>query len=325
MKICRRQFLNLARGTAATTVVASPARAQAYPSRPVRLIVGFSAGQSLDVTARIMGHWLSERFGQSFIVENRPGAASNIAASAVARATPDGHTLLVCATVNTINATLYPNLDFDFSRDFGAVASFARVPLVMEVNPAFPPKTVAELIAYAKANPGKITMASAGKGTVPHISGELFKILTGTDMLQVVYRGAGEALTDLLGGRVDVMFDNMPSSIGHIRAGSLWPLGVTGATRWEGLPGVPTVQETVPGFETSAWSGLVAPRRTPPEIIGALNVATNAAHANAALIAQLRELGASALSLSPSEFDKFIAEQTQRWAKVIKLAGIKLD
>ena len=259
----RRQFLHLASGAVALPALSRIASAQTYPTRPVRLVVGFAAGQAIDILARLIAQSLSERFGQQFIVENRPGGGGNIATEAVVRAPPDGYTLLAVGSNNMINATLYEKLNFDFIRDIALVASIYRVPQVMEVNPSFPAKTLPELIAYAKANPGKINFASAGNGSVAHVTAELFKMMAGVNMQHVPYRGAAPALTDLLGGQVHLMFDNMPSSIEHIRAGRLRPLAVTATARLEGLPDVPTVADFLPGFETSAWAGIGAPKNTP--------------------------------------------------------------
>jgi tripartite-type tricarboxylate transporter receptor subunit TctC len=323
MKLPRRQFLHLAAGVAVLSAASRSARAQAYPARPVRVIVGFAAGQAIDIVTRIVGQVLSERLGQQFIIENRPGAGGNIGTEAVVRAPPDGYTLLAVGSNNMINATLYEKLNYDFIRDIAPVASIYRVPQVMEVNPSFPAKTVPEFIAYAKANPGKISFASAGSGSVAHVTGELFKMMAGVDMLHVPYRGAAPALTDLLGGQVHVMFDNMPSSIEHIRAGRLRPLAVTAATRLEGLPDIPTVGDFVSGFETSAWAGIGAPKDTPVEIIDKLNRETNAAVADPKIKARFADLGGMVLALSPTEYGKRIAEETEKWGKVIKFAGIK--
>jgi tripartite-type tricarboxylate transporter receptor subunit TctC len=323
MKLPRRQFLHLAAGVAVLSAASRSARAQAYPTRPVRVIVGFAAGQAIDIVTRIVGQVLSERLGQQFIIENRPGAGGNIGTEAVVRAPPDGYTLLAVGSNNMINATLYEKLNYDFIRDIAPVASIYRVPQVMEVNPSFPAKTVPEFIAYAKANPGKISFASAGSGSVAHVTGELFKMMAGVDMLHVPYRGAAPALTDLLGGQVHVMFDNMPSSIEHIRAGRLRPLAVTAATRLEGLPDIPTVGDFVPGFETSAWAGIGAPKDTPVEIIDKINREINAALADPKIKARFADLGGTVLALSPTEYGKRIAEETEKWGKVIKFAGIK--
>jgi tripartite-type tricarboxylate transporter receptor subunit TctC len=322
----RRRFLRLAAGAAALPAGMSRiARAQVYPTRPVRLIVGFAAGQAIDITTRIIGQWLSDRLGQQFIVENRPGGGGNVGTEAVAHAPPDGYTLLAVGSNNMINATLYEKLNYNFIRDIAPVASIARVPQVMEVNPSFQAKTVPEFIAYAKANPGKITFASAGIGSVAHVTGELFKMMTGVNMLHVPYRGAAPALTDLLGGQVDVMFDNMPSSIEHIRAERLRPLAVTAATRLESLPDTPTVADFIPGFETSAWGGIGAPKGTPTEIINKLNREINAGLADLKLKTRFADLGAIVLALSPIEYGKRIAEETDKWAKVIKFSGAKAN
>ena len=319
----RRQFLHLAAGAAALPAVSRIARAQTYPTRPVRIIVGFPPGGAADIAARLMGQWLSERLGQPFVIENRPGAGSNIATEAVVRAPADGYTLLLVSTSNAINATLYDKLNFNFIRDIAPVAGIIRVPHVMEVNPSVPAKTVPEFIAYAKANPGKINMASAGIGAAPHVSGELFKMMTGVDMVHVPYRGAAPALTDLLGGQVQVMFDTMPSSIEYIRAGKLRALAVTTATRSEALPDIPTVGDFVPGYEASAWYGVGAPKNTPAEIVDKLNKEINAGLADPKMKARLADLGGTVLAGSPADFGKLIADETEKWAKVVKFAGIK--
>ena len=325
MKLPRRQFLHLAAGAAVLPAVASIAAAQTYPTRPVRLVVGFAAGQAIDILARLIAQSLSERFGQQFIVENRPGGGGNIATEAVVRAPPDGYTLLAVGSNNMINATLYEKLNFDFIRDIALVASIYRVPQVMEVNPSFPAKTLPELIAYAKANPGKINCASAGNGSVAHVTAELFKMMAGVNMQHVPYRGAAPALTDLLGGQVHLMFDNMPSSIEHIRAGRLRPLAVTATARLEGLPDVPTVADFLPGFETSAWAGIGAPKNTPAEIIDQLNRETNAALADPKLKARVADLGGMVFPLSPAEYEKRVAEETEKWGKVVKFSGARPD
>jgi tripartite-type tricarboxylate transporter receptor subunit TctC len=321
----RRQFLHMAAGAAALPAVSRFAWAQAYPTRPVRLIVGFAPGQALDITTRMIGQWLSERLGQQFIVENRPGAGGNIGTEAVVRAPPDGYMLLAIGSNNMINATLYEKLNFNFIRDIAPVASVARVPQVMEVTPSFPAKTVPEFIVYAKANPGKVSFASAGNGSVVHVTGELFKMMTGVNMLHVPYRGAALALTDLIGGQVDVMFDNMPSSIEHIRAGRLRPLAVSTTSRLDSLPDIPTVGDFVPGFETSAWGGIGAPRDTPAEIINKLNREINAGLVDPKMNARLADLGGLVLPLSPAEYGRRIAEETEKWGKVIKFSGAKAD
>jgi tripartite-type tricarboxylate transporter receptor subunit TctC len=325
MKLPRRQLLHLTAGAAVFSAVSRVARAQGYPSRPVRIIVGFAPGQAIDIVTRMIGQWLSERLGQQFIIENRPGAGGNIATETVVRAPPDGYTLLAIGSNNMINATLYEKLNYNFIRDIAPVASIYRVSQVMEVNPSFPAKTVPEFIAYAKAHPGQISFASAGNGSVAHVTGELFKMMTGVNMLHVPYRGAPPALTDLIGGQVHVMFDNMPSSIEHIRAGRLRPLAVTATARWQGLPDVPTLGDFVPGFETSAWAGIGAPKNTPAEIIDTLNRDINAALADPTIKARFAELGGEVLALSPNEYGKRIAEETEKWAKVIKFSGAKPD
>jgi tripartite-type tricarboxylate transporter receptor subunit TctC len=325
MKLFRRQFLHLAAGAAALPAVSRIARAQAYPARPVRIIVGFAPGQAIDIVTRIIGQWLSERLGQQFIIENRPGAGGNIATEAVVRAPPDGYTLLAIGSNNMINATLYEKLNYNFIRDIAPVASIYRVSQVMEVNPSFPAKTVQEFIAHAKAHPGEISFASAGNGSVAHVTGELFKMMTGVNMLHVPYRGAPPALTDLIAGQVHVMFDNMPSSIEHIRAGRLRPLAVTATTRLEALPDVPPLADFVPGFETSAWAGIGAPKDTPAEIIDKLNREINGGLVDPKIKARIADLGGMVLALSPTEYGKRIAEETEKWAKVIKFSGAKPD
>jgi tripartite-type tricarboxylate transporter receptor subunit TctC len=322
MKLPRRRFVYLAAGAAAVPALSRPAD---YPTRPVRLIVGFAPGQAIDITTRMIGQWLSERLGQQFIVENRPGAGGNIGTEAVVRAPPDGYMLLAIGSNNMINATLYEKLNFNFIRDIAPVASVARVPQVMEVTPSFPAKTVPEFIAYANANPGKVSFASAGNGSVAHVTGELFKMMTGVNMLHVPYRGAALALTDLIAGQVDLMFDNMPSSIEYIRAGRLRPLAVSTTTRLESLPDIPTVGDFVPGFETSAWGGIGAPSGTPAEIIDKLNQEINAALADPKMNARLSDLGGLVLPLSPFEYGRRIAEETVKWGKVIKFSGAKAD
>ena len=321
----RRQFLHLPSGAVALPALSRIASAQTYPTRPVRLVVGFAAGQAIDILARLIAQSLSERFGQQFVVENRPGGGGNIATEAVVRAPPDGYTLLAVGSNNMINATLYEKLNFDFIRDIALVASIYRVPQVMEVNPSFPAKTLPELVAYAKANPGKINFASAGNGSVAHVTAELFKMMAGVNMQHVPYRGAAPALTDLLGGQVHLMFDNMPSSIEHIRAGRLRPLAVTATARLEGLPDVPTVADFLPGFETSAWAGIGAPKNTPAEIIDQLNRETNAALADPKLKARVADLGGMVFPLSPAEYEKRVAEETEKWGKVVKFSGARPD
>jgi tripartite-type tricarboxylate transporter receptor subunit TctC len=323
MKLPRRQFLHLAAGAAALTAVSRTAWPQAYPTRPVRVIVGQAAGSGSDTAARLIGQWLSERLGQQFIIENRPGAAGNIATEAVVRAPPDGHTLLLVNTGNAINATLYDKLNFNFIRDIAPVAGIFRVPQVMEVNPSVPAKTVSEFIAYAKANPGKVNMASAGIGSVHHVAGELFKFMTGVDMVHVPYRGTTPALTDLLAGQAQVMFDVTPTSTPHIRAGKLRALAVTTATRADVLPEIPIMGDFVPGYEASAWLGFGAPKDTPAAIIGMLNREVNAGLADPAIKTRIADLGGTVLAISPVEFGKLITDETEKWAKVVKFANIR--
>jgi tripartite-type tricarboxylate transporter receptor subunit TctC len=323
MKLPRRKLLHLAAGAAALPAASAIARAQAYPSRPVRMIVGFPAGQAIDIVARLMAQWLQERLGQPFVVENRPGAGGNVGAEAVARTAADGYTLLIVASNNVINSTLYGTQSFDFARDIAPIATFGRGFQVMEVNPSLPVRTVPEFIAYAKANPGKLNMASAGNGSVTHVSGELFKMMTGVDMLHVPYRGSAPALTDLISGQVQVMFDNLPSSIEHIRAGRLRALAVTPATRSEALPDVPTISESVPGYVGGGWTGIGAPSNTPAEIIEMLNLEINAALADPKIRGRLEHMGSPVLSMSPASFRQLIAAETEKWGKVVKFAGIK--
>jgi tripartite-type tricarboxylate transporter receptor subunit TctC len=323
VKLPRRQFLLLAASAAALPAVSRVARAQTYPTRPVRLIASYPAGGSADIHARLLGQALSERLGQPFIIENRPGANGNIGTESVVRAPPDGYTLLLIGAFNAFNATLYDNLNFNFIRDIAPVASIDRVPYIMEVNPTVPAKTVPEFIAYAKANPGKINMASGGIGSPQHVAGELFKFVAGVDLFHVPYRGSAPALTDLLGGQVQVMFDPVASSIGYVRTGKLTALAVTTATRQEVLPDIPTVSEFVPGYEASGWLGIGTPRNTPKEIIDKLNKEINASLLDPEIKARIANLGDTVLILSPAEFGKLIVEDTEKWAKVIKFAGIK--
>jgi tripartite-type tricarboxylate transporter receptor subunit TctC len=320
MKLPRRNFLHLAAGAAALPAVSSIARAQAYPSRPARIIVGFPAGGTQDIIARLIGQWLSERLGQQFVVENRAGAGGNVGAEAVARATADGYTLLLVGQPNAVNATLYDKLNFNFINDIASIASIIRVAQVIVVNPSVPAKTLPEFIAYAKANPGKVTMASSGP---PHIAGELFKMAAGVDLLHVPYRGGGPALTDLLGGQVHVYFGSMPETIQYIRAGTLRALAVTTATRSETVPDLPVAADFVPGYETSSWYGLGAPKSTPSEIIERLNKEINAALADPRIKAKLAELGGTVLPGSAADFGKLIADETEKWGKVIRAANIK--
>jgi tripartite-type tricarboxylate transporter receptor subunit TctC len=325
MKLPRRKFLHLAAGAAALPAMSRLARAQAYPSRPVRLIVGYPAGGPADTVARLTAQWLSDRLGQQVVVENRVGAASNIAAEAVVRSPPDGYTLLYVTISNAVNATLYDKLSFDLMRDLVPIASITRSPGVLEVNPSFPAQTVPEFIAYAKANPGKINMASAGPGSAPHLYTELFKMMTGVDVVQVHYRGSGPALPDLLSGQVDAMFDPIASSISHIRAGKVRPLAVTTATRLEVLPDVPTVGDFVPGYEASGWYGIAAPKNTPAEIVARLNSEVNAALADPRMRALFADVGTAVLPGSPADFGKLLADDTEKWGKVIRAANIRVE
>jgi tripartite-type tricarboxylate transporter receptor subunit TctC len=323
MKLPRRQFLHLAAGAAALPAASRIARAQTYPSRPVRVIVGVPAGGSTDITARLIGQWLSDRFGQQFIFENRVGAGGNIAAEAVVRAPPDGYTFLIVGASNTINTTFYDKLSFDLVGDIAPVAGVVRIPLVMEVHPSVPAATVPEFIAYAKANPGKINMGSAGNGHLGHVSGELFKMMSGVDMLHVPYRGEAPALADLLGGHVQVMFGGVTPSLDHFRTGMLRPLAVTTTERLNLLPQTPTMSEILPGYEASGWTGVGAPRGTPSVIIEKLNKEINAGLGHPSLLARFAELGITVVGGSPSDFGTLIAEETAKWAKVIRFAGIK--
>jgi tripartite-type tricarboxylate transporter receptor subunit TctC len=321
--VVQRTSRNGSSGAAALPAVSRIARAQAYPSRPVRIIAGFAPGGGVDIVARLIGQWLSERLGQQFIIENRPGAGTNIATEAVVRAPPDGYTLLLVGPTHTVNATLYERLNYNFIRDIAPIASINREPLVMVVNPSVPAKTVTEFIAYAKAHPGKLNMASSGIGTSVHVGGELFKMMTGIDMLHVPYRGAAPAITDLIGGRVQVMFATLPSSIEYIRAGNLRALAVTTAKRTPVLPDVPTVSDVLPGYEASAFYGVGAPRNTPAEIVDKLNKEINAGLADSGMKARLADLGGTVLPGSSADFGKLIAEETDKWAKVIQAGGIK--
>jgi tripartite-type tricarboxylate transporter receptor subunit TctC len=325
MKLPRRQFLRLAAGAAALPAVPRVAWAQAYPSRPVRILVGFTAGGNFDIVARLMGEWLSEQLHQPFIVENRPGASTNIATEAVVRAPADGYTLLLGGATNAINATFYKKLNFNFIRDIAPVAGIIRFPNVMEVTPSFPAKTVPEFIAYATANPGKINMGSSGNGTTQHLAGELFKLMTGVNLVHVPYRGAPQALMDLIGGQVQVSFDPLPASIEYIKSGKLRALALTTATRSEALPDLPTVSDFVPGYEASGWNGICVPTNTPVEIIEKLNKVINAGLADPKMKARLADLGATALAGSSADFGKLIADETEKWGKVIRTANIKSD
>jgi tripartite-type tricarboxylate transporter receptor subunit TctC len=325
MKLPRRGFLHLTASAAALPLASSIAAAEPYPTRPVHLIVGFAAGQSIDIVARLMAQWLSERLGQQFVVENRQGAGGNIAAEAVVRAPADGYTLLVIGANFAINVALYEKLNYNLLRDIVPIGGIYRVIQVMEVNPSFPAATVPEFIAYARANPGKINFASAGSGSVAHVTGELFKMMTGINMQHVPYRGAPAALTDLLSGQVQVMFDNLPTSIDHVKAGRLRALGVTSTTRWPALPDVPTVADFVPGFETSAWAGLGAPKGTPSEIIELLNREINAGLADPKITAKIAAIGGVVLPGSSADFAKFIADETEKWTKVVKFSGARAE
>jgi tripartite-type tricarboxylate transporter receptor subunit TctC len=323
----RRQFLHLAAGAAALPAISREARAQSYPVKPVRIVVGFASGGIADVFARLIGQWLSERMGQQFIIENRTGAGSNLAMEAVAKSKPDGYTLASIGGTNVVNATLYKNLNFNFIKDIVPVASLYRnSPTVIVVNPSFPAKTIPEFIAYARSNPGKINMAHSGVGSAPHISGELFKMMAGLDLVGVPYRGQPEALTSLLGGQVQVTFDPLANSIAHIRAGRLRALAVTTAMRSPELPGVPAVSEFVPGYEASSWSGIGAPRDTSIEVIDILNKEINAGLADTKMKARFADLGGyTPFASSPAELRKFIADEVEKWGKVIRAANIKAE
>jgi tripartite-type tricarboxylate transporter receptor subunit TctC len=323
MKLPRRQFLQFAAGAVALPAAPSVARAEAYPSRPVRVIVGFPAGSASDVVARLTGQGLSERLGQQFVVENHPGAGTNLAAEAVVRAAPDGYTLLLSTSTNAVNATLYRHLNFDFMRDIVPVATMDQTPYVMEVTLSLPPKTLPEFIAYAKANPGKVNMASNGIGSGPHVAGELFKMMAGVDLVHVPY--TGNVYPDLIGGQVQVMFSPIPASIGFVRAGQLRPLAVGTAKRLTILPDVPTVAEVVPGYEASGWHGIGAPAKTPAEIVDKLNAEINALLADPKFKERLADLGGLQMVMSPAEFGKFTAAEIDKWAKVIKFADIKSE
>jgi tripartite-type tricarboxylate transporter receptor subunit TctC len=321
----RRQFLHLAAGAAALPAVSRFAWAQAYPTRPVRWIVGFPAGGGSDVLARLLGQWLSERLGQPFVIENRPGAGTNIATEVVVRAPPDGYTLVQASVTAAINATLYDKLNFNFIQDIAPIASFTRATYVMAAHPSFPAKTVREFIAYAKANPGKINMASAGNGTPQHLSGELFKMMADVNMIHVPYRGDASALTDLLAGQVQLSFSGLVSSIEYIRTGKVRALAVTTARRLETMPDIPPLGEFLPGFEANGWQGLGAPRSTPTEIVEKLNREINAALADPKMKQRLLDLGGEPLPLTPAAFGKLIADDTEKWAKVIRAANIKTE
>jgi tripartite-type tricarboxylate transporter receptor subunit TctC len=325
MPIHRRQFLQLAAGAAALPAGSRVAPANTYPSRPVRVVVGFGAGSASDINARVLGQWLSEKLGQSFVVDNRAGAGGNLASEAVIRSAADGYTLLYASTAIAINTTLYEGkLNFNVLRDLAPVAAAVRTPVVMEVSPELPVKTVPEFIAYAKANPGKINMATVGAGSLQHLCIEYFKMVTGVDMVPVHYRGAAPAITDIIAGRVQGMFDVLVSSISFIKSGKLRALAVTPAPQ-EVLPGVPTIAEAVPGYEAAGWQGFCAPRGTPPDIIATLNREVNAALADLTIKARIAELGGQAYGGPPEEFDRFIAAETEKWGKVVRQAGVKAD
>jgi tripartite-type tricarboxylate transporter receptor subunit TctC len=325
MKLPRRTFLHLAAGAAASTAVSRIAWAESYPSRPVRLIVPFGPAGGTDIIARLIGQWLSERLGQQFVIENRPGAGSNIGTEAVVRAAPDGYTLGLFGAPSAINATLYDKLNFNFVRDIAPIAPIVRFPYIMVVNPSVPAKTLPEFIAYAKANPGKINMASPGIGSTPHVNGELFKVMTGTNMVHVPYRGAAAVMTDLLSGQVQLYFGTTASSLEYVRTGKLRALAVTIERRLDALPDIPTVGDFVPGYEASNWYGIGAPRNTPVEVIEKLNKETNAGLADPKIKARIADLGGSVLTGSPADFGRLIADETEKWGKVVKFVGIKAD
>src|SRR6478752_2938159 len=325
MKLPRRRFLHLAAGAAALPTASRFAWAQAYPTQSLRLILGYPPGGSADITARLTGQWLSERLGQPVIIESRPGAATNLATEAVVRASPDGYTLLLSAPANAINAALYDKLNFDFLRDMDPVAGLIRFPNVVVVHPSLPISSIPELIAYAKANPGKLNMASSGNGSTIHMSGELFKMLTGINMVHVPYRGGAPALTDLLAGQVHVMFDNIPTCAEHVKSGKLRGLAVTSTTRSDVLPDLPTVADFLPGYEASAWYGFVAPKNTPADIIDRLNKETNAVLADPAAKTRFADLGALLLPGSAADFGKLLADETDKWGKVVKFSGARVD
>ncbi len=325
MKLPRRQFLHLALGSAALPVLPRIAFALDYPTRPVRIIVGFAPGGAADITARLIAQWLTDQLGQQFIVENRPGAGTNIGTEAVVNAPPDGYTLLLVSVANTVNATLYEKLNFDFLHDIVPVAGLVRGPLVMDLALSVPAKTVPEFIAYARANPGKINMASAGNGTPSHMAGELFKLSTGLDLVHVPYRGAAPALTDVLAGQVQLLFDNLPTSLEHIRAGKVRALAVTTAERSPAVPDLPTVAEFVPGYEVSSWFGIGAPRGTPTGVIDKLNSTINDGLADRRLQARIAEMASVPMRLSPAQFATLIVAETAKWARVVKLSGARAD
>jgi tripartite-type tricarboxylate transporter receptor subunit TctC len=325
MKLPRRQFLHLAGGAAALPILSHIARAEGYPTRPVRWIVPFAPGGSYDTIARLSGQWLSDRLGQQFIIEDRSGGGSNIGTEAVVHAAPDGYTLLLANDNNAVNATLYQKLNFVFTRDIMPVAAIAGVPNVMAINPAVPATSVPQFISYAKSAPGRINMASGGVGSPAHMSGELFKMATGVNLAHVPYRGGAPAITDLMGGQVQVMFSTLPQVLEYIRSGRLRALAVTTAARSQVLPGVPTIGEFVPGYENSGWTGIGVPTNTPTDVIQKLNLETNKLLADPKIIARLSDLGLTPLGGSPADFRKLIAAEVNKWAKVVKFAGIKAD
>jgi tripartite-type tricarboxylate transporter receptor subunit TctC len=323
MKFHRRAFLKSTGVAAAAAAFPQLAAADEYPSRPVRIVAGFAAGGGVDITARLIGQWLNERLGQSFVTENRPGAGGNIGTEAVVKAAADGYTLLLATVPNAVNASLYEKLNFNFIRDTAPVAGIIRVPMVILLNPSVPARTVPEFVAYAKANPGKINMASAGNGSAPHMAGELFKMMAGVNLVHIPYRGQGPALTDLLGGDVQVLFATAPGTTDYILTGKLRALAVTSAARAEVLPQLPTVADFVPGYEASQWYGISAPKNTPPEIVGKLNREINAGIADSGMKARFAAIGGEPLPGSPAEFGRLIAEETEKWGKVVRAAGIK--
>jgi len=325
MKLPRRNFLHLAAGAAALLAVSRIARAQGYPSRPVRLVVPFGSAGATDITARLVGQWLSERLGQQFIIENRPGAGGNVGTEAVVKSPPDGYALLVASSTNAINATLYEKLSFNFIRDIAPVASIIRFPTIMVVNPSVPAKTLPEFIAYAKSNPGKINMASSGIGSTPHIFGELFKMMASVNLVHVPYRSIAAAMTDLISGQVQVMFVSTAASKDYVKAGTLIALAVTSLTRLEELPNIPAVGEVLSGYEASVWFGIGAPKATPAEIVDKLNTEVNAALADPKMKARLADLGGDVLAYSPADFGKLIADETEKWGNVIRALNIKAD
>ena len=323
MTLPRRRFLHLATGAVALSAISPRARAQAYPTRPVRIMVGFPPGGPTDIVARLIAQWLTQRLGQEFLVENRPGAASNIGTEFALRAPADGYTLLQVTSSNAVNATFYEKLNFDLMSDMAPVAGMVRVPFVMEINPSVPARSVAEFIAYAKTHPGKINMASGGIGTSTHIAGELFKMMAGVDLVHVPYRGSAPALTDLIGGQVQVTFDILTSSIQHIRSGALRGLAVTSATRSKVLPDLPTLGEFLPGYEATAWYGIAAPKGTPSEIVEKLNREINAGLTDPKMKSRLADLAGTTIPGSPADFGKLVADEIEKWGKVVKFSGAK--